>query len=178
MSLIEKIAALPDDDFRVLVDRDLRRENTEEEAEALRSPQLVHRWYTVLVAMTKSVDGQLSAKRQDYEAQKARLRGEFVRAEDALAAARARHDKAQIRGAEEQIRQLRREWAQMSERYSRARAATLRFKSGLDETLVEARLFRDQARDALYTTVVAEERNRLAARVRELEAALAEKELQ
>jgi hypothetical protein len=169
MSLAKEIARLPDEDFRALVDRDLRRENTEEEAQALRSPELVHRWYTILVAMSKSVDGQLAAKRQDYEAQKARLRGKFVQEEGVIADAKLQHDASRQLAAEERVRQLREEWALTSERYARSRAATLRFKSGLEETLVEARMFRDQIRDVLYDSVITEERDRLARRVRELE---------
>lgn len=174
--LVKQIAALSEEDFRSLVDRDLRREDTEDEAAALRSPELVHRWFTVLVAMSKSVDGQLAAKRQDFEAQKARLKGEFVHAEGLLAEARHGREPEAIYAAENKIRRLRQEWAQMTERYARSRAATLRFRSGLEETIVEARLFRDQIRDVLYDSVVTEERDRLAARVRELEAVLAQKE--
>jgi chromosome segregation ATPase len=173
VTLTQKIAALSDDDFRSLVDRDLRREDTQEEAQALRSPDLVHRWYTILVAMSKSVDGQLAAKRYDYEAQKAQLRGQFVSAESALAEAKLHRDTPRVHGAQDRIRELRQDWALMTERYARSRAATLRFKSGLEETLVEARLFRDQIRDVLYESVVTEERNQLARRVRELEDELA-----
>lgn len=170
--MTQKIAALNEEDFRELVDRDLRRENTEEEAIALRSPALVDRWYTVLVSMTKSVDGQLSAKRQDFEAHKARLKSQLLRADEELAFARRKHDRAMIAEVEKKARKLREEWAAAQERYSRSRAATLRFKSGLEETLVEARLHRNKTRDRLYDTVVSQERNLLATRVRRYESAL------
>ena len=169
---MKEIAALNEEDFRELVDRDLRRENTEEEALALRSPALVDRWHTVLVSMSKSVDGQLSAKRQDFEAHKARLKSQLLRADEELGLARADHDRDRIADVEKRARKLREEWAAAQERYSRSRAATLRFKSGLEETLVEARLHRDKTRDRLYDTVVSQERNRLATRVRRYESAL------
>ena len=164
------VAALNDEDFRDLVDRDLRRENTDQEAAALRSPALVDRWYNVLVGMTKSVDGQLAAKKQDYDAQKARYRQQFLDADAALAAARG--DDTQVIQVEQKIRGLQQELASMSERFSRSRAATLRFKSGLEETMVEARAIRNTLRDRLFETVVVEERNRLASKLQSLESAI------
>lgn len=172
MDLTQRIAKLSEDDFRELVDRDLRRDNTEDESQALRSPALVDRWYAILVSMSKSVDGQLAAKREDFEAQKARLRGQFVEIDSDLAEAKIRHDTKGVQQADARTRVLRQEWQSTSEKYSRSRAATLRFKSGLEETLVEARMYRDRVRDRLYDHVVAEERNRLASRVRRLESAL------
>jgi hypothetical protein len=172
MTETEMIMAMDEDDFRDLVDRDLRRKNTAEEAEALRSPALVDRWYTVLVAMGKSVEGQLSAKRQDLDAQKAKLKQQFFELDAQLEEARRRHDKQWVRDTEEKSRKLRSEWASATERFAKERAATLRFKSGLDETLIEAKLYRDKIRDRLYEHVIAEERNRLATRVRHLESAL------
>jgi hypothetical protein len=174
MDLINHISALDDEDFRDLVDRDLRRKNSQEEADALRSPALVDRWHTVLVAMTKSVDGQLSAKRHDFEAHKQRLKGQLLETDAELAEARRRRDRTAVQKCEEKARGFRAEWAGAAERYAKERAATLRFKSGLDETLVEARLHRDRTRDRLFEHVVTEERNRLATRVRKLETALQE----
>lgn len=172
MNVAEQISAMNEEDFRELVDRDLRREDTQEEAEALRSPALVTRWYTVLVAMSKSVDGQLSAKRQDHDASQARMRKEFVKAEEELADAKSAQDKAAIETARKRQRKLREEWYVAAERYARARAATLRFKSGLDETLVEARLYRDRVTNKLYEAVVTQERNHYASRMRGLEDAI------
>lgn len=173
-SHVDKIAALDDEDFRELVDRDLRRENTDAEAAALRAPALVDRWYSVLVGMAKSVDGQLAAKKQDYEAQKARMRGLFVEAENALAEAKIKRDNAAIHNAEARTRTLRQEWQAVTEKYARSRAATLRFKSGLEETMVEARALRNKVRNRLFEHVVADERNHYAERVRTLEQAIAE----
>lgn len=174
MSLLDQIAELNDEDFRDLVDRDLRRENTDAEAAALRSPALVDRWYSVLVGMLKSVDGQLAAKKEDFEAHKARIKAQFVEAEQALAEARIKRDNARIHAAEARNRTLRQEWASITEKYSRSRAATLRFKSGLEETMVEARAIRDKVQNRLYEHVVAQERNHYAERVQTLEKAIAE----
>lgn len=172
MTVADAILQMDEDDFRELVDRDLRRKNTEEEAQALRSPALVDRWHSVLVAMSKSVDGQLSAKRQDFEAQKARLKKELLLCDSETAEAREVKDQARLRASAARAQKLREEWAGLTERYSKERASTLRFKSGLDETLVESRLYRDRTRDRLYEHVVTEERNRYAERVRHLESAL------
>lgn len=142
-----KIASMSDAEFRALVDRDLRRASTKEEAAGLRDPAVVERWYLTLTAMKKSVEGQLGAKRAEFDGQKARLRQAFVQAEQAQADAKALGDQAGVAKAQNRIRKLREEWASVQERFARPRAATLRFQSGVDETLLEARSLRSRLSD-------------------------------
>lgn len=144
--------------FRKEVDSDLRPgdgERWKARHRALRSPTCVDRWFMVLSQMAKSVDGQLAAKADDYEAARAETREQLLAATDAV----------QQMGFRRRLESLKAE-------YSRNRANTLRFKSGLDEALIEARALRDSVRDRLYDSVVAEERNRYAARVTTLEEAI------
>jgi hypothetical protein len=171
-STIKRMAALPERQFRAIVDRDLRRREAEAdgdtpldeiESRALRSAALVDRWLTALLAASKSVEGQLSARKMDYDATKAQLRRQIERLEH-------KETHGGLTDQEDaELREARDKMLAAKERYSRSRSGTLRFKSGLDEWIVEARGIRDGFRDRLYDTVVVEERNRLAQRVRVLE---------
>lgn len=162
--LARGLLALDHMSFRKEVDRDLRpldQDASPGQAEkwkarhaALRSPACVDRWFMALSQMSKSVDGQLAAKADDYEAKRAEIRGQLVGAT----------------GPQE--KGLRRSLETLKSEYSRARANTLRFKTGLDEALIEARSLRDSVRDRLYDSVVAEERNFYARRVTALQDAI------
>jgi hypothetical protein len=120
MSEVDRLLALDLSSFRVIVDRDLRRDASAAEAAALRTPELADKWVTALTAISKSVDGQLGARRADY------------------LAARARFSKSMSEADYLESRKLQRSWAEVTESYAKARGATLRFKSGLEEALVEA----------------------------------------
>jgi hypothetical protein len=154
---IERLMHLPEDEFRDIVDADLRRRARRDDAEALRSPELVDRWFAALTAMAKSVEGQLAAREEDF-----RSRTAAVKAEMGLAV------------NDEQVADLRVKLHMMQADYSRGRSGTLRFKSGLEEWIIEARYLRDNQRGRMYDSIVAEERNHALARVRELEAAIQE----
>src|SRR4051794_39656358 len=84
-STIARLSALPERQFRQVVDRDLRRREDEGvdefESAALRSPTLVDRWLTALLAASKSVEGQLAAKDCDFEADKAQFGRTILRFE-------------------------------------------------------------------------------------------------
>lgn len=146
------LMALDYDAFKNEVNADLRPNdetpNQRARHAALRSPMLVDRWFTVLTQMAKSVDGQLAAKTEDYEADKAGIRAKILKEKDPR-----------------RVNALRAQLEETKAKYARARAGTLRFKCGLDEALIEARALRDSTRDRLYDTVVADERNRYAARI-------------
>lgn len=174
--VIARLSRLPETQFRQVVDRDLRRREDEErgvrtelnelESAALRSPALVDRWLTALLVASKSVEGQLSARKSDYEATKARLLRTIRRLEDkGTAGPLSTADEQKLREARDQL-------SQAKERYAKTRSGTLRFKAGLDEWVIEARGMRDGLRDRLFDTVVTEERNRLAERNRVLECAI------
>lgn len=157
---IDRLADLDDTTFRAEVDADLRSARTRNpkaitRAAALRSNDLVDRWYTTLQMMSVSVEGQLAAAQEDHAAERAALRSR-------MASASHREQPA-----------LQEQWEESKGRFSRARAAKLRFKSGLDEWIVEARSLRDSLRDSMYDSIVAEERNHWAERYRVLHDAVA-----
>ncbi len=124
-SMEEFLLDCSDADFRDVVNRDLRKQTTPDESAALRSTEVVDRWYGYLVATSKNVDGQLSAARQDWRATKARLQ---IKMDNATTA--------------EDKRRIRREWAESEERFAFTRVGVLRFKSGLDEWIIHARTLR------------------------------------
>lgn len=142
-SLAHELLAMPDVDFRDIVNRDLRKNSTPEEHAALRSPLVVDRWYSVLIATSKSVDGQLAASRQDYRAKRAAI------------------DKALLSTKEQvQMDNLRIEELELEMEYAQSRGNKLRFKSGLDQWIIEAQ----QIRSGLH--------KKLQDRAAELEAAI------
>lgn len=171
---IASLLEMPHETFKNVVDKDLRAPTTDtpegrkrtlkpHEAPdwyarhaALRTPTVVDRWYMTLNQIAKSVDGQLAAKTEDFEADRASLRARLLLAD------------------EKEAIQIRADMENLRARFSKARAGTLRFKTGVDEAFVEARALRDGARDRLYDSIVAEERNRYATRVAALETAIRE----
>lgn len=161
----DELLGLRDIDFRTEVDADLRRAPREPaeaarhelRRRALRTPELIDRWYTVLMMMSRSVDGQLAALDEDHQAEKADLRMELP-PED---------------------RDGNPKWEEPKVAYARARAGKLRFKTGLDEWVIEARHLRDQFRYATYdqiviNQVVIEERNHYAGEAQRLRDAVRE----
>lgn len=167
---VEALQRLSDHAFRAIVDADLRRQASEEDAAALRTPELADRWFTALARMAKSVEGQLAAREEDHRGARAQYEKARLRAGGPV-----RCDSCGRSGADPEdpaLRQVEERWLKTCEDYSRTRSKSLRFKSGLEEWLLEARSVRDTARDALYVSVVTEERNRALARVQELEAAI------
>lgn len=164
--MIAELAAADDRTFRAEVDSDLRPRASAGDPRhwvrraALRSPDLVDRWLTTLLMMSKSVEGQLASKQEDHEAEKARLRIGINKAEQS--------------GNEERIRKARTAWESAKQNYAIMRGDKLRFKTGLDEWIVEARGLRDSLRAAMYDSIVAEERNYYAERARDLRQAIAE----
>ena len=130
MDAAERLLAMDNTTFAQVVDRELRGKAAAEESTALRNPLVAERWRVALVAIAKSVDGQLGARRADYMANRARFTKELLRvAYDERAA-------------------LERSWAEQRENFNRSRAATLRFKSGLEETLIEANAIVNEAEAA------------------------------
>lgn len=119
---------MSDDAFHSLVNDDLRKLTSPEVATVLHSPAVFERWWGTLVAMEKSLDGQLGSRRDEYQGAAAELI-------EALAVAKATGDTKAYRQAESDLNRLR-------SRYHRGRASSLRFKSGLDEFLTRARTIR------------------------------------
>ena len=174
---------LPDSDFRALVDADLRRNAQRngvavraELVDALRSPEVAPRWYSVLCQMQASVDGQLRARESDFEAEHARLAGEVEeivqRMEFELPITDGEGVALSRTEAQERLVDLKGRLYRLRADYERTRAATLRFKTGLDEATASASYRQDRAAGGLFRTTAALERDWWARRCADLEAAI------
>lgn len=130
MDAVDRLLDMNAGQFASVVDKELRGKATPDESTALRSPQVAERWHGTLLAMMKSVDGQLGARRADFMSNRARFTKQLLAAE-----------------YEERF-QLERSWAEQREMFNRSRASTLRFKSGLEETIIEARALVDEIKQA------------------------------
>lgn len=142
---IQKLLAMPELDFRSIIDDDTRDKVSAELAAGLRSPQVVGRWYEALMAMQMSVEGQLAAKTAESKG-------------------RVAHLKAQ--GKDATLVQFE------QAKFERWKAGAIRFKSGLEQKLLEAKRILRDANDPLISDRTAEERNRALARVALLEDAI------
>jgi hypothetical protein len=155
------VAGLTDDEFRALVDADLRSlapngvRLRKDLTETLRSPEHCSRWHSMLCRMEKSVDGQLAARDADYRANMARLEAEILRSTD---------EKTQT--------DLRRQQQDLRNKYQTGRAATLRFKTGLGDASLQAKFLREQQVAETFGGTVIAERDFLASRCRRLAAAI------
>lgn len=160
--MVRRLAAMDDRVFRKEVDADLRRpEPSDRQAHenrraALRTPELVDRWNTALQMISKSVEGQLASKQEDMAAARAAL---------------ARQIAKTTPGSPEWIK-LKDQQEAAKEAYATSRAQMLRFKTGLDEWVIEARALRDSLKATMYDSIIADERNHYAAQVQELRAAI------
>jgi hypothetical protein len=110
----ERLCGLPRPEFYRVVGDDLRGHSDPATAEALRSPELFGRWVATLDYMRVNVQGQIEARAADAEA------------EELDAAARGDDNQA---------------WAIRTEAL-RKRAASLRFRTRVEEGLHEAALLR------------------------------------
>lgn len=109
------LLAIPEADFRSIVDDAIRGHLTTEMAERLKSPEIIERTYLTLVSIKKNVEGQLAAKRADYIKNRSLMHGDTVG----------------LRATEEA--------------YQTWRAGALRFKSGVEEFMVSIRVLREKS---------------------------------
>jgi hypothetical protein len=114
-------------------------------AAALRDPRVLRRWYTCILSMHKSVEGQFSAKTADNTA--------MIRRLQASGAPRVKILKERAS-------------------FETWRASALRVKNGLEIRLIEAKSLLEQYGDSYITDRVANERNAALARVGVLEDAI------
>jgi len=121
----KQLLSITNPEFHGVVNDDVRSQTDPETAEALRSPEVFDRWWSTLLGMSKSIDGQLGARREEFLSQVIEL-------------------KEQIRTtpSETEVSVLETRLSKISANYHRGRAGSLRFKSGLDVWLVEAALIR------------------------------------
>ncbi len=145
----EDLVAMSDAEFRALVHAELAGRADPQTAEAMRHPWVLGRWRNSLERLRVTTDGQFEAR--DAELEAARIDAEEIRPSDEsrLALALAR------------------------ESYQRWRAEAVRFRTTVEDRLLEAAYLHDrlaQQADAEAATTELEELRR---RVAELEAAIA-----
>lgn len=123
-----QLALLPEDEWKSLIDRDLRTltkpatgpkavtEDDRELAQALRSPACIDRYFFTLLRMLKNAEGTLASRREEAIEQRNTLlaQGQWQ------------------------------EWRKAEADHARQRRSTLRFKSGLEQTLLEIKFLRSQ----------------------------------
>ena len=112
---------------------------------ALRDPRVLRRWYTAILAMHKSVEGQFSAKTADNTAMIRRLQAGNV---------------PRVKILKEQAS------------FETWRAGALRVKNGLEIRLIEAKSLLEQGGDPYISDRTADERIKFAQRVSVLEDAI------
>jgi hypothetical protein len=142
---------LTSDEFRQVVDSELRGKVPPEVATAVRAPANLDRWVVALEQMLASVDGQLTSRADDYQAKRSILDRRIAQGDTS---------------AEVDLHDLRAE-------HFRKRSSTIRFKSGLEERLHEARFLRDRQSSSAEASIAAEERNRFALKAAKLAEAIA-----
>jgi hypothetical protein len=120
MVATDDLLDLSTEDFGDLVDQDLRGRLDEGTSAALRSPELIERYYYALVAMSKRVEATLGATRQEYY-----------------------RDRLNVTNDDSKAREL-------EQLYSSKRSSTLRFKGGLDQALADAKRLLQQHRGLQY----------------------------
>ncbi len=134
MSTPQELLAMTADEFHAVVNLDLRKGTDDDTWEALRSPEVFDRWWGALIGMSKSIDGQLGARREEYLSAQADLREQMR-----VAVAAGDADKqATVESRANKV----------SKDYHRGRAGSLRFKSGLEEWLTEAKTIERMRRRA------------------------------
>lgn len=154
----ESLLTLPEDVFRRLVDSDLRGKGDPQLGRLLRSREVVDRWYATIKGMTKSVEGQLAAKKADLEAVVLQIESDIAQAES--------------RGDHLTASALLMSLKEQQQKDAKWRAGILRFKTGLEEVHAEARRIRDSYRGSFFDSYLAEERNFALERTRSLESAI------
>jgi hypothetical protein len=136
-----RIIDLPQEEFRRLVDDDTRGKAPASLSAQLRAPDCAPRWYRTLRAMQQSVEGQLASKNSESDAVMLEYKA-----------------KLELLGDDDVQRALI--IAEMQRRKARDktwRAGALRFKSGLEDKLLEARQLMP---DDMISERIADERNR------------------
>lgn len=131
---VEDLSKADDETFRSVVDIDMKFGG--EFRHLLSDPANASRWYTALIMMSKSVEGQLASRAADLKAK--------TRSLSVAETNKARND------------------------HDRWRATILRVKTGIDETLAHARSVVESQRNSMYKSIIADERDFLASRVKSL----------
>lgn len=183
---VDALLKLTEDQFRAVLDDDLRGVAHAVTHRNLRDVAVIDRTWSTCLRIHRSIEGQFAAKnaeadkvRTDFARQVRELEDEIYTLERDYDVAigdgeeQARRElKAALSEKGAELRTVRRRAAEAGAAHASWRAGAVRFKTGLEEDLVRLRTLRDSYRDRLYDTVVVAERDRLAARVRSLEQAI------
>lgn len=129
------LAGVDDEAFRAAVDVDLRRKAPHGVADALRSAGLRRRWLSTMIAMQRKVEGSLAGRREEFMSYVADYERRLADLEQGRQRARGRARTALNRS----IHELKGERQRHEAKYREARAGAIRFKTGLEEWIIEAR---------------------------------------
>jgi len=146
MSIEDDLLAMPDDEFVAVVNQDLRKAAPPATVAALRSSAVFDRWWGQLVAFSKSSEGVLGARREEYLASHANVLGRIKKAQKDLARNKRLGNTERVEAAEDKLSALDDELYRLLEDYHHGRAGSLRFKSGLDEWMAHAASLRRMRR--------------------------------
>jgi len=125
----EELLNMDADAFHGIVNLDLRKGTDDDTWVALRSSQVFERWWGTLIAMSKSIDSQLGANREEFLALQSGI-------------------KSTINAALLEARRAEDELNKLTTSYHKTRTGALRFKGGLEEWLAEAASIRRQRKAA------------------------------
>jgi hypothetical protein len=118
----DQIAEMDFRTFRVLVEADTKGRGTPALRRLLRQPSVVDRWYDALVSLQKSVEGTIASKQRDFASMMAGFELKMMDADT---------PKDRLR--------VNRDMRRAQQRHATWKASAVRFKTGLDQRLVEAR---------------------------------------
>lgn len=180
----DDLLTISDDDFHAVVDADLRRKASRSSVTlrddliaGLRTAEVAPRWHASLVRKQKSIEGQLSAKECDFQAERAQIELEITRLSDKAARGAPCRDShtGTVMSADEiaeALESLRLRLHTLRVAHMKGKAGRIRFKTGLDEMTIEARYLRDASVQGLFRSAIAAERDYHASYARQLEAAI------
>ncbi len=149
----DQLLGLPDEVFRGLIDEDLHRRD---EARAdwtfgpqLRSPTVIRRFYAELLRKSKSVEGQLASLDASFDSTKSRLRGRITISRMSVEEARSSGDDKALTNARRKLANQEADLERERSEFKSDQVKKLRFKTGLDMTIIEVRGIIERMDDAL-----------------------------
>lgn len=156
-------------DFHTVVEDESKSQVDPDTAQAIRDPTVLRRWYEVLVGLQKSVEGQLAAMGAEGRARTAKFQAKLLQIDGRFTGATLPEA---LKERQSQIRKARQDQAEAEAELERWRTSAIRWKTGNEDRLTEAKFLLRSEGDDFFMDRTVEERNRAMARVLELEAAL------
>lgn len=153
----QQLLELPDDVFRGLMDEDLhRRDDARDDwtfGPQLRSPTVIRRFYAELLRKSKSVEGQLASLDADFDATKSRLKGKITISRLSVVEALDAGNQEALVSARRKLANQEADLERERSKFKDAQTKKLRFKTGLDMTIIEVRGLIERMDDELNTTI-------------------------